>query len=1100
MPLILTAMFLLASALTFVGPYEETIDERISLKAEPVNYNVASPGHSVFLQYVSSDDCFYCYHAGGGSESAANLKQSNGDEFVYITYSSVRYVTTNDARSGNIAPIYAMNHLGETGGAPTAYAGDSDPEISGSSSDGKRYDSSFSAGGNMYTAAADYQIAVQQSVNSVDSSMVDITMQAAYIGTGSAPSSTILYAAVTEDKCAYTYADNSYGHNCWKAWLLDSNSYATTSGTTGSGTGFVGMNLQNGAHTETWTVPASLARARSPNAAGIDNMLSIGAIYSSWSTSAHNADVYAVSDSSMVPLIDVGVQSFSVGNSDGSPGFIPSDTIDLSVTVQNNGVEAYNDGGDINFYYLDGNTEVLIDSTSLNSLTKDGASDTQTYSTAFDTSSLSVVSHGQTTFRTRISGMVGDGQSANNFAQTHVAHDVPPSATLPIASGSDTVISREGVDTFIDFELKPSINDGVDDISTMTGELEVKDGVTGTWSDEWISGGDQVFGSGDAAHLKFRIEPSATAGAGDYDIRTRWIDNREQMSDWIEYEDAFSLLNGLPAVIDGSIPTVKVDTPERISLLGIVTDAETALNELVITSSASEFKGWHANDMEIEVLFASEDQTKDASGNYMQQNMQITMNDGTDSNTGTIRINIIDNGAPRWAPVQAQTIEEGGMTTLALSQFLSDTDDQGGTALVSDLTIQVLDNDGPDIITTSISGQMITIQTVDSDVFGDVVLQLRAHDGVQYSDTEMIVHVTNVNDAPRINLTGLEDIRVKISEDTWIDFAGRINDIDTDNLNIWTDVSSDVAGAAKWNPVNETLKISYATPGLKVISFSLDDAEGGVSLIQITVEIIDALPLVWDEDGSGDLSSAVDTLETSSNPRMSVLYIGSEELTDVRVEWSLCNTISGTCTDFGYVEEFGGFDVVPQSGLGLRLGDQIKIDVKAVDSEGFDRKSTTTKIFDAVEAVDIVEDANPEDTKGVESESQSDEVMSSMTKAAIGGGLLLFFFIVILSLTFVMKRGKEQDLDPYAQQLLAQGYGLEVAIQTAAAHQDYAKQRNAEQAIVAAAPAPAATLPDYTHLPAGGDYRTGFNGETIYVEPSGASWTMLPDNSFVRNQ
>ena len=1094
-------MFLLASALTLVGPYEETIDERISLKAEPVDYNVASPGHSVFLQYISSDDCFYCYHAGGGSESAHNLKQSNGDEFVYITYSSLSFGSTNDARSGNVAPIYGMNHLGETGGAPTAYAGDSDPEISGSTSDGKRYDSSFSAGGNMHSMAADYQIAVQQSVNNADSSKVDITMQAAYIGTGSAPSSTILYAAVAEDKCAYTYSDNSYGHNCWRAWLLNGNSYATTSGTTGSGTGFVSMNLQNGAHTETWTVPGSLARARSPNAGGIDNMLSIGAIYSSWSTTAHNADVYAVSDSSMVPLIDVGVQSFSVGNSDGSPGFIPGDTIDLSVTVQNNGVEAYNDGGDINFYYLQGSSEVLIDSTSLSALTKDGASDTQTFTTTFDSSSLSVVSHGQTTFRARITSMVGDGQATNNFAQSHVAHDVPPSATLPIASGSDTVITREGGDTFIDFELKPSLNDGVDDIGTMTGGLEVKNGVTGAWSEEWVTGGDQVFGSGDAAHVKFRIEPTGTAGSGDYDIRTRWIDNRDQMSDWIEYEDAFSLLNGLPAVIEGSIPTVKVDTTERISLLGIVSDPETPLNQLVITSSASEFKGWHANDMEIEVMFASDDQTKDASGNYLQQNLQITMNDGTDSNSGTIRINLIDNGAPRWAPVQAQTIEEGGMTTLALSQFLSDTDEQGADALVSDLTIQVLDNDGTDIISTTISGQMITIQTVDSDAFGDVILQLRAHDGVRYSDTEMVVHVTNVNDAPRLDMTGLENLRVKISEDTWIDFAGRINDVDSDNMNIWISVSSDVAGAAKWNPVNETLKISYATPGLKTISFSLDDAEGGVSTVPMTLEIIDALPLVWEENGIGDLSTAADTLETGTTPRISVLNVGTETLSDVRVMWALCNTISGTCTDFGYVEEFGGFDVVPQSGLGLRLGDQIKIDVEAVDSAGFDRKSTSTKIYDVVEAADAVDDTtNPDDTKDASSEGQTDEVMSSMTKAAIGGGLLVFFLIIILSLTFVMKRGKEQDLDPYAQQLLAQGYGLDVAIQTAAAHQDYAKQRNAEQAIVAAAPAPAATLPDYTHLPAGGDYRTGFNGETIYVEANGASWTMLPDNSFVRNQ
>ena len=29
-----------------------------------------SPGHNVFLQYISSDNCYYCYTTGGGSESA----------------------------------------------------------------------------------------------------------------------------------------------------------------------------------------------------------------------------------------------------------------------------------------------------------------------------------------------------------------------------------------------------------------------------------------------------------------------------------------------------------------------------------------------------------------------------------------------------------------------------------------------------------------------------------------------------------------------------------------------------------------------------------------------------------------------------------------------------------------------------------------------------------------------------------------------------------------------------------------------------------------------------------------------------------------------
>ena len=97
----------------------------------------ASPGHNVFLQYISSDNCYYCYTTGGGSESAHNLKMSNPDEFVYITYMSANYGSTNDARSGNVAPIYAMNHLGESGGAPTAYMGDADPEISGSTGDGR---------------------------------------------------------------------------------------------------------------------------------------------------------------------------------------------------------------------------------------------------------------------------------------------------------------------------------------------------------------------------------------------------------------------------------------------------------------------------------------------------------------------------------------------------------------------------------------------------------------------------------------------------------------------------------------------------------------------------------------------------------------------------------------------------------------------------------------------------------------------------------------------------------------------------------------------------------------------------------------------------
>ena len=62
--------------------------QQVELEDSEVIFEAQSPGHNVFLQYISSDNCYYCYTSGGGSESAHNLKMSNPDEFVYITYSS----------------------------------------------------------------------------------------------------------------------------------------------------------------------------------------------------------------------------------------------------------------------------------------------------------------------------------------------------------------------------------------------------------------------------------------------------------------------------------------------------------------------------------------------------------------------------------------------------------------------------------------------------------------------------------------------------------------------------------------------------------------------------------------------------------------------------------------------------------------------------------------------------------------------------------------------------------------------------------------------------------------------------------------------------
>ena len=77
-----------------------------------------SPGHVVFGQYISSDNCGHCSKTGGGSDAHHAIKQNHPDEYVYVTYMSASYGDTDTARAGNVAPY---NWAWTTGGAPDAY-------------------------------------------------------------------------------------------------------------------------------------------------------------------------------------------------------------------------------------------------------------------------------------------------------------------------------------------------------------------------------------------------------------------------------------------------------------------------------------------------------------------------------------------------------------------------------------------------------------------------------------------------------------------------------------------------------------------------------------------------------------------------------------------------------------------------------------------------------------------------------------------------------------------------------------------------------------------------------------------------------------------
>ena len=51
-----------------------------------------SPGHVVFGQYISSDNCGHCSKQGGGSDAHHSIKQNHPDEYVYVTYLSLIHI------------------------------------------------------------------------------------------------------------------------------------------------------------------------------------------------------------------------------------------------------------------------------------------------------------------------------------------------------------------------------------------------------------------------------------------------------------------------------------------------------------------------------------------------------------------------------------------------------------------------------------------------------------------------------------------------------------------------------------------------------------------------------------------------------------------------------------------------------------------------------------------------------------------------------------------------------------------------------------------------------------------------------------------------
>ncbi len=937
------------------NPVETTLDETPLVQHAS---SATSPGHVVFGQYISSDNCGHCSKTGGGSDAHHAVKQLHPDEYVYITYMSASYGDTDTARAGNVAPY---NWAWSTGGAPDAYFGDrTDKNQGGASSNYDTYDTLFSSGGGMAATTNDYGMSasISQSGGTYD---VDISYR--YSGSGSPATNMKLYAALVDKDCTgYTYSSGiPHGYNCWMAWLTDNDTYKSKS--SGSGTSFHSVTPTSVSQSETWSsVPVSVVPG-GLNKAIVVGVLMAGNTVSVGGSSAH---VYHAIDSTMGPKMDLapGPLTASGSHPAASSSYKIGDSITLSSTISNVGDLDYTAGGDIEFFYKNGVNEVAIDSVSLNNLAM-GA--TQPASVSFDTSVLPT-NGWKTTFGVRITGLVDETQSANNLATFELDHDRPPLAKKAQVEG-DNIIARG---TQFNILAKGDADDNVDTIESMSFNIEVSPTGMNQWSNSIVSGGEMIMYPGSASEgREYLLSPSMDMSSGWYDIRSQTVDSRDQTSDWIISSEVFQLANGIPSIVAEPIPSVLCDITTKIDLTGHVSDPETPLSDLVVTSDSPSFVAWHPSTTELEVKFAWSEINGCPLG---QQGMEIRVDDGGDYSLtgelpyGTLLFNVLENGQPRWEGLPTQTIEEGGSGVIDLLPFLSDTDDTGQPVDASTLSVSMVSSTNEDVISFTLDAYALGFEAVDDDVNGQAVVTLRASDGEQISEQTMLVQINPANDAPRIDMTELESIQLKRNEQMVVDLVTRITDIDNPASEAFLTVTPSEAGAASYNLLTGILTLQFEQVGMQSVTIEVMDKYDS-NTYTIAVNVYDALPLEISlvDDGTGHIYADMTNTYIGQTPTISMtLTDNAPVFTYMLATWNVCNSLTGTCdglltyemdvtkSNEGWQNELDMPSLVFEGQSARQDGsldrDYYEVEMLATDSEGDDFKTLTKIKWDITES------------------------------------------------------------------------------------------------------------------------------------------------------
>ena len=192
------------------------------------------------------------------------------------------------------------------------------------------------------------------------------------------------------------------------------------------------------------------------------------------------------------------------------------------------------------------------------------------------------------------------------------------------------------------------------------------------------------------------------------------------------------------------------------------------------------------------------------------------------------------------------------------------------------------------------------------------------------------------------------------------------------------------------------MSADWPEEGSDSIKITAEDRHGASTTVSLTYTIVDDIPLDWQEN----FVVEVDTFDIGSTPTVVISNIGEEQLSDVRVTWTVCNRITGVCHSAGSSFSLGPFIILPVTGSGLSTGDYFTLSIQGVDKNGFDRRTPEQMKYDAVSSQEDDQSQSPGDQSSVDEGSSGAMLLAGASIVA-----LISLVAVVIGINSVFRRG-----------------------------------------------------------------------------------------------